>query len=72
MGQNFQFQIEPFEFDYEMEEEGETDSPNRSSRAFVKWVQESLNQILGLKSAPMASWAHKRAVPFAAFSRKEA
>lgn len=37
--------IEPFEFDYEMEEEWET---NRSSRDFVKWVQQSLNQILGL------------------------
>jgi hypothetical protein len=52
MGQNFQFQIEPFEFDYEMEEEWETDSPDRSSRAFVKWVQQSLNKILGLSLSP--------------------
>ena len=43
------FPIEPFEFDYEMDEAWETGSPDRSSRAYVKWVQESLNQILGLR-----------------------
>ena len=45
----FQFQAEPFEFDYEFEEEMETGSPNRSSRDHIRWVQQSLNQILGLK-----------------------
>ena len=47
----FDLQIEPFEFDYEMEEEWETGSPNRSSPSYIKWMQGSLNQILGLKLA---------------------
>ncbi len=51
MGHDFRFQIEPFEFDYEMEEEWETGSPNRSSRDYIKWVQQSLNQIMGLRLA---------------------
>jgi len=51
MAYDFQFLIEPFEFDYEFEEDWETGSPDRSSRPYIKWVQESLNQIMGLKLA---------------------
>jgi hypothetical protein len=36
MGHAVQFQIEPFEFDYEMEEEWETGSPDRSSRDYIQ------------------------------------
>ena len=46
---NYDLQIEPFEFDYELEEEWEAPPLNRSSRAYIQWVQESLNKILGLK-----------------------
>jgi peptidoglycan hydrolase-like protein with peptidoglycan-binding domain len=49
MAHDFQFQIEPLKFDYEMAEAGETGTPDRSSRDYIKWVQQSLNQILGLK-----------------------
>lgn len=49
MGRSYQFQAEPFEFDYEIAEEWETLPLNRSSREYIKWVQQSLNQILGLK-----------------------
>lgn len=45
----FDFKIEPFEFDYEFEEAGVTHSPWRGSRATIKWVQQSLNQLLGLR-----------------------
>jgi len=38
------FQIEPFEFEAELE--GEV---NRKSRDYIKWVQQSLNQIMGLR-----------------------
>ena len=48
MGQNYQFRVEPFEFDYEMDEAREIGSTNRSSRDTIRWVQQSLNQILGL------------------------
>ena len=51
MGHSSQFQIEPFEFDYEFEEEWETGSTNRSSASYIKWVQQSLNQIMGLRLA---------------------
>jgi len=47
----FDLQIEPFEFDYEFEEEWETGSPDRSSREYIKWVQQALNQIMGLRLA---------------------
>jgi len=42
----FNLQIEPFEFETELE--GEV---NRQSRDYVKWVQRSLNQIMGLRLA---------------------
>ncbi|MBI5567204.1 MAG: peptidoglycan-binding protein [Chloroflexi bacterium] len=45
----YDLQIEPFEFDYEFEEEWEAPPLNRSSRAYIQWVQESLNKILGLR-----------------------
>ena len=48
MGGYFQLQVEPFEFDYEFEEEWEAPPANRASRDYVRWVQQSLNQILGL------------------------
>ena len=51
MGHSFQLQIEPFEFDYEFEEEWTTGSTNRSSPGYIKWVQQSLNQIMGLRLA---------------------
>jgi phosphatidylserine/phosphatidylglycerophosphate/cardiolipin synthase-like enzyme len=44
----YELPIEPFEFDYEMEEEWETGKPDRSSREYIRRVQQSLNQILGL------------------------
>lgn len=45
---NYDLRIEPFEFDYEMEEEWEAPPLNRAGRDYVRWVQQSLNQILGL------------------------
>ncbi len=45
----FDLQIQPFEFDYELEDEWEAPPLNRGSRDYVRWVQQSLNQILGLK-----------------------
>ena len=42
----FNLQIEPVEFEAELE--GEV---NRKSRDYIKWVQQSLNQIMGLKLA---------------------
>jgi peptidoglycan hydrolase-like protein with peptidoglycan-binding domain len=51
MAHDLQLQIEPLEFDYAMDQEWETGSPNRSSRDYIKWVQQSLNQIMGLHLA---------------------
>jgi phosphatidylserine/phosphatidylglycerophosphate/cardiolipin synthase-like enzyme len=45
----YRFQSEPFEFDYEFEDEWEASPTDRSSRDYRKWIQRSLNQILGLK-----------------------
>jgi peptidoglycan hydrolase-like protein with peptidoglycan-binding domain len=42
----FKFEVEPFEFESELE--GEV---NRSSRDYIKWVQLSLNKIMGLRLA---------------------
>ncbi len=41
--------IESAEFESESGESWEVGQPDRSSRAYMKWVQQSLNQILGLK-----------------------
>jgi len=46
MKHSFQFQVEPFEFEEELDSE-----VNRSSRNYIKWMQQSLNQIMGLKLA---------------------
>ena len=51
MGRGYQLQIEPFEFDYEFAEEREAPPLNRSSRDYIRWVQRSLNQIMGLNLA---------------------
>ncbi len=51
MAHDLQLQIEPLEFDYATDQEWETGSPNRSSRDYIKWVQQSLNQIMGLHLA---------------------
>jgi phosphatidylserine/phosphatidylglycerophosphate/cardiolipin synthase-like enzyme len=40
----FNLQVEPFEFEAELE-------VNRNSRDYIRWVQQSLNQIMGLKLA---------------------
>jgi peptidoglycan hydrolase-like protein with peptidoglycan-binding domain len=42
----FSFQIEPFKLESELEDE-----VNRNSRDYIKWVQQSLNQIMGLRLA---------------------
>ena len=42
----YNFQVEPFEFEFELE--GEVD---RNSRDYIKWVQQSLNRIMGLNLA---------------------
>jgi hypothetical protein len=44
MNDPFQFQIEPFEFDDEA-------GAGRNSPAYVRWVQQLLNQIMGLRLA---------------------
>ena len=44
MKHSFQFQVEPFEFEEELDNE-----VNRSSRDYIRWVQRSLNQIMGLR-----------------------
>ncbi len=67
----FDFQIEPFEFDYEMEEEWETGSPNRSSRDYIRWVQQSLNQIMGLKLATDGDLGPKTRSAIRSFQQKQ-
>ena len=46
MNRQFTYEVEPFEF--ETEAGKWEDEVNRSSRDYIKWVQQSLNQILGL------------------------
>ena len=50
MNHQFNFEIERFEFEPELEGEWQSEV-NRSSRDYIKWVQSSLNQIMGLKLA---------------------
>jgi hypothetical protein len=47
----FSFKVEPFEFEAEHVSEEWQGEVSRSSRDYIKWVQRSLNQIMGLKLA---------------------